>query len=82
MNLIQLRESKGLKASFVKDKLGIKSAKHFWRIEHGEGYLTAERITMLAKIYGCKKSEIVEASKEYIALNEATEQALRMIKEG
>lgn len=82
MNLVQLRESKGLKPSFVRKQLNVKSAKHFWRIETGKGYLTKERIDILAKLYGCKKSEIVEASKECREIHQALDEALKKVNEG
>jgi len=81
MNLVELRKSKGLSPSFVRQKLGIVSPKHFWRIETGQGYLTKERIEILAKLYGCKKSEIVEASKECREIHQALDDALNKIKE-
>lgn len=48
--LRELRISKGISPSFVANKLNV-SHRHFSRIENGEGYLTKERIKILARLY-------------------------------
>ena len=62
MNLKQIRVIKGFMSSYVAKQLGI-SHRQFNRIESGEGYLTEERVELLAKVYKVKTSEIREGAK-------------------
>ncbi|MBZ9608675.1 helix-turn-helix transcriptional regulator [Clostridium estertheticum] len=68
MTLSQLRRSKGLEPGHVAKQLKI-SHRHLTRIEAGEGYLTDERIIILAKLYNVKMSEIVEAGESVGRIN-------------
>lgn len=68
MTLKEMRVSKGLMSAFVSKQLGI-TYRQFKRIEDGEGYLTIERIKLLAKLYNVKMSEIEEGAKKSERIN-------------
>lgn len=59
MTLKEMRKAKGISPSHVAKQLGI-SYRQYNRIEHGEGYLTKERVKILSKLYGVKMSQIAE----------------------
>lgn len=81
MTLTELRISKGIKAIFVYKQLGI-SARHFKRIEKGEGYLTKDRVKKLARIYDVSMSEIRKAGGETIERNNScTSNGIKRSKE-
>lgn len=63
----QIREAKGIKQSFVSQKLGFKSSSSLSDIEKGRRGISADRLPELANILGVEIEELFFENKNRIS---------------
>ena len=59
----RIRESKGIKSSFVAKNLELSSA-GYWKLENDKTPITLERIEKIAPLLGMKPKELLEEFKK------------------